>query len=224
MFSLIQHVYIFEPQQDYEKSVVEHRSARLSLSLLLGQAQLQSIEHAVTIFGSVIYGDPSISAAFLAHKPAHYSQLTFLAIYAVMSDHEEADVARAIKAVRSAYDDLQALRRSRPSMIPLSLEVAGMALDKLSYNLNLVAGSAEISSSFYASTMRRSSVSTGVLLPDALVQDMEAIAQHFQHMVPTDATEIMSDLDEQQCIDIADMVDFYDRAIYFMLITPKRYA
>jgi hypothetical protein len=55
-----------------------------------------------------------------------------------MSDQEDQDVIRAKKAVRAAYDDLQELRASRHSKIPPSLSHASAALDKLTYNLNLM--------------------------------------------------------------------------------------
>jgi hypothetical protein len=136
----------------------------------------------------------------------------------MMSSNEDAQVTRATKAVRTAYDDLQALQTSHNSMIPLSLLVASTALDKLSCNLNLVAGSAEALAIFCSFSLKQTSVSPETLLSDALVHDMEAIARHFRLMTPATPLEMSSALDEEECGDIAGMVDRYDRTVFSVLV------
>jgi hypothetical protein len=131
-----------------------------------------------------------------------------------MSDSAGVEVQRAIKAVRTAHDDLKALQTSRGLMIPMSLLVAGTGLDKLACNLNLLAGSTNVLSCFCACTV----VSTGTSLSSALVHDMEAVARHFRSMMSRGSAEILSVMHEQECKDIAEMVDRYDRAIFSVLI------
>jgi hypothetical protein len=136
----------------------------------------------------------------------------------MMSSNEDVDVAKAMKAVRKAYDDLQALRTSRNSMIPLSLLVASTALDKLLCNLNLVADSTEALAIFCAFSLKETSIPFGTLLSGALVHDMEAMARHFRLMTPANPLEIMDDFDEGECRDIAGMVNRYDRTVFSVLV------
>jgi hypothetical protein len=131
-----------------------------------------------------------------------------------MSDDARLEVERAMRAVRKAYDDLQALRTSRDSMVSLSLLAANTGLDKLSCNLNLLVSSVEALTGFGACTL----VSTGTSLSNALVHDMEAVARRFESMMPTGSAEELSDMHEQECKDIAEMVDGYDRTIFSVLI------
>jgi hypothetical protein len=135
-----------------------------------------------------------------------------------MSSNEDAEVARAAKAVQKAYDDLQVLRTSRKLMVPLSLLVASTALDKLRCNLNLVAGSAEALAIFCSFSLKQTSISPKTLLSDALVHDMTAIALHFRLMVPASLLEISGNLDEGECQNIAGMVDRYDRTVFSVLV------
>jgi hypothetical protein len=135
-----------------------------------------------------------------------------------MSSNGHSDVARAMKAVRKAYDDLQALRTRHNSTIPLTLLVASTALDKLSCNLNLVAGSAEALAVFRSFSPEETSISPGTSLSDTLVHDMEAMARHFRLMTPASSVETSGDLDERECQDIAEMVDRYDRTVFSVLV------
>jgi hypothetical protein len=134
-----------------------------------------------------------------------------------------------MKAVRKAYDDLQALLTSHGLTIPLPLHVAasddlvplvvaGTALDKLSCNLNLVAGSAEALAMFRSFSLKETSISPETSLSDALLHDMEAIARHFRLMTPTSPVKTSGDLDERECRDIAGMVDRYDRTVFSVLV------
>jgi hypothetical protein len=133
-----------------------------------------------------------------------------------MAEHEEEDVARAIRAVRAAYDDLQALRSSRHSKIPTSLSNASRALDKLCCNLNLLTAT-EALSIYRAFTLKEANCSVETSLSDALVRDMEAIATHFRFMKPVDSTEALSDLNEQECRNIEDLVVRYDTTVFSVL-------
>jgi hypothetical protein len=136
----------------------------------------------------------------------------------VMASNEGADVAKAMKAVRKAYDDLQALRTSHDFKIPLLLLVASTALDKLSCNLKLIAGSVETLARLCTCSLKEASTSPGTSLSNALVHDMEAIARHFRLMTPATRVEITGDLDEGECRDIVEMVDRYDRAVFSVLV------
>jgi hypothetical protein len=140
------------------------------------------------------------------------------AVRIVMSNNGHADVSRAMTAVRKAYNDLQALRTRHNSMIPLALLVASTALDKLSCNLNLVASSTEALAMFRSFSLMETGVSPATLITDALVHDMEAIARHFRLMTPASLVEASGDLDEQECRDIAGMVDRYDRTVFSALV------
>jgi hypothetical protein len=134
-----------------------------------------------------------------------------------MSDQEEADVARADKAVRKAYDELQELRASCDSKIPSSLSNAGVALDQLLSNLNLLTESAEAASIFREFALKEASSSDGTTLSDAIVHDMEAITTHFSLMKPMGTSEKPNDLNKQECRDIEEMVDRYNKIISSVL-------
>jgi hypothetical protein len=133
-----------------------------------------------------------------------------------MSDHGEEDVARAMRAVQTAYDDFQALRASRPSKTPTSLSNAGRALDKLRCNLNLL-NTTEALSIFRGFTLKEANNSVEIPLSDALVHDMEAIASHFRFMNPVDSAETPGDLNEQECRNIEDLVIRYDITVFSVL-------
>jgi hypothetical protein len=135
-----------------------------------------------------------------------------------MSSKGDAGIKNAIKAVRKAYDDLQALRTSPNLMIPLSLLVANTALKRLLCGLNLLAESSDARTQFDAVALGATSITARTWLSDALVHDIQAIARHFRCMTPTDPAEIMLTLNELECRNIAEMVDRYDRTIFSALI------
>jgi hypothetical protein len=95
--------------------------------------------------------------------------------------------------------------------------VASNALDKLSSDLSLLASSEKALAVFCAFSVKLTSNSAGILLSDALVHDMEAIATHLRSMMPSVSTGTPGELKEQECQDIADMVDRYDRTVYSVL-------
>jgi hypothetical protein len=140
-----------------------------------------------------------------------------------MSHHEEEDVARAMKAVRAAYNDLQALRASHSSKIPTSLSNAGRALDKLSCNLNLLTAS-EALSIFRGFTLKEANDFVEITLSDALVRDMEAIATHFRFMKPFGSADTPGDLSEQLCRNIEDLVVRYDITVFSVLTRHNAYV
>jgi hypothetical protein len=121
-----------------------------------------------------------------------------------MSYHEEDEVARVMRAVRTAYDALQALRESRHSNIPPSLSDAEKAMDKLSGRLSVLNNSPEALSIFREYTVKEASNSVGTSLSDAIVHDMEAMATYFKAMKPEGFT---GDLDEHRCRSIRTIVD-----------------
>jgi hypothetical protein len=140
-----------------------------------------------------------------------------------MSNHEEEDITRAKKAVRAAYDDLQELRASRDSKIPLSLSNASAALDKLSCNLDLLTYP-EALTIFRAFTLKSPNGSIETALSDALERDMEAVATHFKFMKPMGPTETPDDLNEQECRNIEDLVVRYDIIVFSVLTRHNAYV
>jgi hypothetical protein len=171
------------------------------------------------------YVHPSINVASLAPshdgQAAHYSQPTPLAAHAVMSEHEEEDVARAVRAVRAAYDALQALRSSHHSKIPSSLYNAGAALNRVLCNLELLTGSTETLSIFRVYTVKEASNSAGTSLSDAIVHDMEEAATCFGTMKPAGPSKTPDDLDKQKCRNIKEMVDQYETIVSMVLSKHK---
>jgi hypothetical protein len=167
----------------------------------------------------------SINVASLApnhdNQVAHHSQPKPLAINAVMSDHEEEDVARATRAVRAAYDALQALRASRHLKIPSSLYNAGAALNRILYNLEVLTESTEALSIFRAYTVKEASNSVGASLSDAIVHDMGETETCFEAMKPVGPSRITDDLDKQKCRNIKEMVDQYETIISMVLSKHK---
>jgi hypothetical protein len=145
---------------------------------------------------------------------AHHSGSTPLAVLAVISDHEEQDVARVMRAVRTAYDDLQALRASRHSTIPSSLSDAEKALDKLCGKLNVLSDSPEAFSIFREYTVKQASNSVRTSLSDAIVHDMKAMATYFRAMKPVG---LKNDLDKGKCRSIKAIVDRYKTIVSTVL-------
>jgi hypothetical protein len=135
-----------------------------------------------------------------------------------MSDHEEEDVARAVRAVQTAYEDLQALRASRHSNIPSSLSDAEKALDKLCSKLSVLGGSPDVLSIFHEYTVKEVSNSVGTSLSDAIVHDMEAMATYFRAMKPVGLT---GDLDKGKCRSIKAIVDRYKTIVSTLLSKYK---
>jgi hypothetical protein len=81
-----------------------------------------------------------------------------------------------------------------------------------------VANSAEALAIFCAFSLKETSTSSGTVLSDALVHDMGTMARHFRLMTPASPLEMMGDLDEGECRDIAGMVDRYDRIVFSVLV------
>jgi hypothetical protein len=121
-----------------------------------------------------------------------------------------------MSAVRKARDDLKQLQTSRHWTIPSSLAKAYIALDKLFCNLNLLTGSSKALAIFHEFTLRETSTSTATSLSHALVDDMEIIATHLNSMQPMSSENIL-DLNDQECENIAELADRYDRAIFSVL-------
>jgi hypothetical protein len=157
-----------------------------------------------------VYRPPPALLATSHDGPATlYSQPRPLAVHAVTSEHEEEDVARAIRAVRTAYDSLQALRTSGHSNIPSSLFNLDKTLDKLCGKLYVLADSTEALSIFRAYTLKGASNSVETSLSDAIVHDMEATATYFRAMRPVGLTGTPGDWDEQKCQNIKAIIERY---------------
>jgi hypothetical protein len=135
----------------------------------------------------------------------------------MMSEHGKEDITRAIKAVRTAYDDLQAFRGSRHSNIPSSLSSLDKTLDKLCGKLYVLADSTDALSIFRTYTPHESSNSVGSSLSDAIVHDMEATATYFRVMKTAGLTGTPGDLDEQKCQNIKAIINRYKTIVSAML-------
>jgi hypothetical protein len=120
-----------------------------------------------------------------------------------------------MKTVQAAHDALQALRTNRS--IPLALSAAHSALNKLLNNLNSLAASPEVLANSHAFDTFIVTLPTGISFSDALVLDMTAVAGRLKFMTPPDSKSIVGDLDNQECRDIAGMVDCYDRSVSSVL-------
>jgi hypothetical protein len=149
---------------------------------------------------------------------AHYSRRT------PISDNEEDDVARAVRAVRTAYDDLQALRTSRHLSIPSSLSDADKVLDEICGQLDVLADSTEALSIFRAYTLKEVGHPIETSLSDAIVHDMEATATYFKAMKPINLTEIQGDWDEQKCQKIKAIIGRYRTIVSMVLNKHKEYV
>jgi hypothetical protein len=135
-----------------------------------------------------------------------------------MSYYEEDSVARVMRAVRTACEDLQALRASCHSNIPSSLSDAEKAMDKLCSKLSVLNDSPEALSVFREYTVEEASNSVKTSLSGAIVHDMEAMATYFKAMKPVGLT---NDLDEQKCRSIKSIVDRYKTIISTVLSKNK---
>jgi hypothetical protein len=131
-----------------------------------------------------------------------------------MSYHEEDSVALAMRAVRTACEDLQALRASHHSNIPSSLSDAEKALDKLCSKLSVLNDSPEALSVFREYTVKVANSSVETSLSDAIVHDMEAMATYFRAMKPVGLT---NDLDKQKCRSTKAIVDRYKTIVSTVL-------
>jgi hypothetical protein len=121
-----------------------------------------------------------------------------------------------MKAVRGAHDALRTLRKSRS--IPLALSAAHSALDKLLNHLDSITTSPEALTSSLLFHTFSVTMPSGIPLSDALVLDMEAIAERLRFMIPPDSEVIVGDLNDHECRGIAAMVDCYDTCISSVLI------
>jgi hypothetical protein len=135
----------------------------------------------------------------------------------VTSEFEEEDVAKAVRAVRAAYDALQGLRESRHSGIPSSLSNVSAALNRVYGDLELLTDSAEALSIFRVYIVKEATNSVGTSLSDAIVVDMEATVTYFRTMTPVGPSKILGGLDKQRCRNIKMMVDQYETIVCMVL-------
>jgi hypothetical protein len=126
-----------------------------------------------------------------------------------MPNREEEDVARAMRAVRGAYNDLQALQTSRHSSIPSSLSNADKTLDKLYGRISRLTNSPEALATFRGYVPQEANKSVETSLSGAMMNDMEAIATYFKAMKPEGPVQTTGELDEQKCQSIKTIIDRY---------------
>jgi hypothetical protein len=138
-----------------------------------------------------------------------------------MHHHEEENIAKATRAVRTACDGLQAFRASRHLQIPSSLPDIVIALDQLCARLSVLTDSTEALSIFRAYTLREESGSAETSLSDAIIHDMEAAATCFKAMTPEGPTELPVTLSEQECQKVKEMVHRYESNVSTMLSKHK---
>jgi hypothetical protein len=150
-------------------------------------------------------------------QAARRSHPTGLATHAVIFDHDEDNVARAVRAIRAAYDDLQAVRAIRHSKIPSSLSDADKVLDKLCGKLTALAESSEALSIFREYTLKEAYSSVETSLSDAIVHDMEATATYFRTMNLVGPAGVLGSVEEQKCQNIKVTVDRYETIVSTVL-------
>jgi hypothetical protein len=134
-----------------------------------------------------------------------------------MLRHEKGDIARATRAIRTAYDDLQASRASRHLQFQSSLPHIAKALNNLCAKLNVITDSIEALSIFCGCTLEQESNFVETPLSDAIVQDMEATATYFRAMKSVGITMIPAALRNQEYRNIKNMVDRYETAVSTIL-------
>jgi hypothetical protein len=138
-----------------------------------------------------------------------------------MHHHEEGDVAKATRAVRTACDDIQAFRASRHLQVPSSLHDIVIALDQLCAKLDVLSDSTEALSIFRACTLREESDYAETPLSDAIIHDMEAAATYFRTMMPEGPAELPVTWSEQECQKVKEMVHRYEAIVPTMLSKHK---
>jgi hypothetical protein len=123
------------------------------------------------------------------------------------------------EAVRGAHVDFRSLYAAVDrGSIPVSLEVAGTAFDKLTQNLDLLARSTSALTSDHVRELFDTRMTADVKFSDAIAHDMDAVASCLRLMMPSNSSEPMMAMEERQCRNVADMVDRYDRIISSALI------
>jgi predicted ABC-class ATPase len=128
-------------------------------------------------------------------------------------------VAKIREAVRGAHTNFRSLYEAADrDSIPVSLLLAGSTLDKLTYNLGLLATSTAALSSNYVRALLEVRMTADAKLSDAITHDMDAVASCLQLMMPSKSSESVMVMDEHQCRNVADVVDRYDRTISSTLI------
>jgi hypothetical protein len=138
-----------------------------------------------------------------------------------MHHHEEGDVAKATRAVRTACDAIQAFRASRHLQVPSSLPDIVIALDQLCARLSFLTDSTEALSIFRACTLREESDPVETPLSNAIIHDMEAAATYFETMKLEGPTEWPATLSEQECQKVKEMVHRYELIVSTMLSKHK---
>jgi hypothetical protein len=160
---------------------------------------------------------PPRSVAFLAlsheGRDVHYTPS--------MAHHEEGDIAKATRAVRTAREDLQAFRTSRHLQIPSSLPDIIITLDQLCAKLDVLSDSTEALSIFRACTLGHERNSVETALSDAIIHDMEAAATYFRTMTPEGPAELPVTLSQQECQKVKEMVHRYESIVSTMLSKHK---
>jgi hypothetical protein len=135
--------------------------------------------------------------------------------------HEEEDIAKTTRAVRTARDGLQSFRAIRHLKIPSSLSDIVIALDQLCAKLNVITDSNEALSIFCAYTLREESDSAETPLSDAIIHDMKVAARYFRTMTPEGLAELPVTLSEQECQKVKEMVHRYESIVSTMSGEPK---
>jgi hypothetical protein len=138
-----------------------------------------------------------------------------------MAHHEEADIAKATRAVRTACDGLQSFRASRHLQISSSLPDIIIALDQLCAKLNILADSTEALSIFRACTLREESDSVETSLSDAIIHDMKVTAVYFRTETSEGSAETPVTLSEHECQKVKEMVYQYESIVSTMLSKHK---
>jgi hypothetical protein len=148
-----------------------------------------------------------------------------LDLFGAMSQDLVPALDKVIEAVRGAHNDFRALYVTVDrNSIPVSLEVAGTAFEKLTQNLDLLARSTSALASDHVRELFDTRMTADVKFSDAITHDMDAVASCLRLMMPSDSTKPVMAMKEHQCRDVAEMVDRYDRTISSTLIHHSLYV
>jgi hypothetical protein len=136
------------------------------------------------------------------------------------------DVVEAARsAVRTAQDQFRALSRTVDSRsIPESLWFAETALAKLLITLDGLLRSRNALSSKHAYDTFEATVSGGVKLSSAIVNDLNTTARRLQLMIPSDLSQSTPFMEQHEYRDLAQMIDGYDRIISSIMFNHQSYV
>jgi hypothetical protein len=127
-------------------------------------------------------------------------------------------IRQAVQKAHNTFLALQTVVGDRQAPMPMPLLFAGTALDKLLMTLDFVCNSTSDVNYALLYSVFDARVGTDIQLSHAILHDMKAVAERLSLMAPSNLAEPMMTPGDQDCQNIANVVDRYDRAISTILI------